>query len=173
MIDSISDIYKELEKKHRDEIGTVVWDTEKGIYGPADCRMVYDFFKRVELDKSKHFLDLGSGDGRVVLIASLFTQATGIEYDEDLVQTSIKINDELGLRAEFKQKDFLEEDFTKYDFIFVNPDQEFSEELERKLREAVEKGSRLYVANHIFAPRKLKKGKIVWVNQFPFIAYEL
>ena len=148
----------------------VVYGTQKGIYGAVKCKRLFDFFKEIELDKYERFIDLGSGDGRAVLIASLFTDATGIEFDDDLAKRSEKVAEKLGLSCKFICGDFLEEDLTKYDFIFINPDQEFSKGLDKKLSEEL-KGV-LFVNNNIFLPSKLKKGKSYWYEQMPMIRYE-
>ena len=40
--------------------------------GPSGTQDIYDFFVKIKLERYKNFIDLGSGDGKVVLIASLF-----------------------------------------------------------------------------------------------------
>jgi hypothetical protein len=59
--------------------------TEKGFWNASISDEVYETFKRIGLQKFKSFLDIGSGDGKVVLIASLFCRtAEGIEIDNFL-----------------------------------------------------------------------------------------
>jgi hypothetical protein len=79
--------------------------------------------------KSK-FIDLGSGDGRVIF--TLKTQwrfenieFTGIEYYFSLLNYSNKLKSEFRKyfntnRINFIQKDFLKEDLSKYDIIFYH-----------------------------------------------------
>ncbi len=83
------------------------YETEKGVWGISVAEYLYEFFKQINLEKYKNFLDLGSGDGKVILIASLFTKATGIEYDKKLFEKSIKIRDKLKLKLYINQVDFL------------------------------------------------------------------
>ena len=130
---------------------------------------IYDFFVKIKLQQYKNFIDLGSGDGKVVLIASLFVKATGIEFDKELVKTGVKIRDELKLKAEFIKGDFLEHDISKYDFIFINPDKGFDKGLEEKLIK--EMNGKLFVYNNIFLPRFLKKGKTYLFDGIPIIQY--
>ena len=86
-------------------------DTEKGIWGTSITQDIFDFFRQIKLQNYRNFIDLGSGDGKVVLIASLFgINAAGIEFDKDLIKASVKIRDQLKLNAEFMQGDFLEQD---------------------------------------------------------------
>lgn len=134
-------------------------DTEKGVWGASVAQDVYDFFVKVKLQNFKRFIDLGSGDGKVVLIASLFTKSSGVEFDKDLHDTAVKIRDELGLKANLMEGDFFDLDLSKYDFIFINPDKGFDKGLEKKLDKEMDDNSRLVVYNNIFLPRFLSRGK--------------
>lgn len=145
------------------------YETEKGTWGISVADYIYDFFKKIDLKKYKNFLDLGSGDGKVVLIASLFTKATGIEHDKKLFNKSIKIKDKLKLKANFIQEDFLKHDLTKYNIIFINPDKGFHQGIEDKLLKEL-KGI-LIVYNFIYQPRFLKKGKTYLFEQTPITIY--
>ena len=145
--------------------------TDYGFWGTASTFAIYEFFNKINLQDYEHFIDLGSGDGRVVLLASLFTKATGIEGDEELVKMSEQLRDELELDAEFHCGDFMKHDLSKYDLIFVYPDKKFPSEFEEKL--ASEVSGDFYVYNQIYLPEKLKKGKTVWIEQLPIIKYEL
>ena len=51
--------------------------TSKGYFGFSDVQTIFELFKKIKLEKYNRFLDLGSGNGCVVAIASLFTKATG------------------------------------------------------------------------------------------------
>ncbi len=165
-------IKKEYENFHKSMLkqGKIpVYDTEVGIYGVSIADNIYNLFKKIDLKKYKNFLDLGSGDGRVVLIASLFTKATGIEYDKKLVKKGIEIKNKLKLRADFIQGDFLKQDLSKYDIIFINPDKGFHKGTEDKLLEEIK--GKLIVYNFIFHPRFMKKGKTYWFEQTPVTVY--
>jgi hypothetical protein len=158
--------YKSLLKKGK----MILRDTEKGIWGISVSENVYDLFKKINLSKYKNFLDLGSGDGKVVLIASLFgVKATGIEYDKELYNKSVKIKSKLNLKAEFIKGDFFKHDWSKYDIIFINPDQGFHKGVEDKLLK--ELNGKLFVYNFVFEPRFLKKGKKYWFDQTPVTVY--
>ena len=70
------------------------------------------------------FLDLGSGDGRVVFMAAAMgARATGIEFNRGLHRLARDARGRLGDildidRAELKRGDFFEEDFSGYDVFF-------------------------------------------------------
>jgi len=106
-----------------------------------------------------------------VLIASLFTDATGVEFDKKFLKVGSRIRDGLKLKAKFIQGNFLQQDLRKYDFIFINPDKGFENKLEEKLLKEMNEKARLVVYNNIFLPRFLKKGKTYWFEGIPVIVY--
>ncbi len=97
--------------------------TEKGLWATSILDDVYRAFEWASLDNYSHFVDLGSGDGRVVAVASLFTQAAGIEIDYDLYRASLKLRDVLNLtNVQFYHGDFEAFDLDNFDFIYMYPD---------------------------------------------------
>ena len=167
-ISTIKREFEQSDKELRQSFRFVVRDTAKGIWGASDLDVVFALFEEINLRQYKHFLDLGCGDGRVVLVASLFTKATGIEFDQDLIAQGNKIKDKLGLTdAELVCDDFYKHELSQYDIIFINPDTGFYNGLEDKLLKEIGLKARLFVYNNIFLPRLLKRGKTHWFNQTP------
>ena len=81
--------------------------TEVGFWGPAVTHEVWDLFVGyLNLYGAKNFMDLGSGDGKVTMLASLFTQAHGIEFDKNLHEVAAHMQRHFKLPAEFTQGDF-------------------------------------------------------------------
>jgi hypothetical protein len=149
-------------------------DTEVGFWGTAAADDVFELFRKINLGKYRHFIDLGSGDGKVVLIASLFTKAAGIEYDKELHGKAVEIRDRLGINAGLMRGDFLEMDISKHDIVFINPDRAFHRGVEQKLRKEL-KGT-LVVYNLVYQPSGMKKGRTYWVGksaQTPATLYTL
>ncbi len=142
-----------------------VRDTEKGIWGPSDLDVVFELFTKIKLQNYKQFLDIGCGDGRVVLTASLFTKAAGIEIDKGLISKGNEIKKRLKLNAAFINGDYFTHNFSAYDIIFTNPDTGFYNGLEDKLLKEMK--GKLLVYNNIFMPRFLKRGKTHWIKQVP------
>ncbi len=130
---NIEKAYLELEKRFKVSGKGNVFLTNTGIYGVADIEKVFKFFQEIHLEEYESFIDLGSGDGRVVLVASLFTKAYGVESDKELVKCGEEIRDRLGLSCEFFFDDFLSMDLSKYSMLFINPDKEFDKGLDDKL----------------------------------------
>jgi hypothetical protein len=165
----IKQAYKEYYNSILGKGKLLVWDTDKGIWGFTNADDAFEFFKKIELQKYKNFLDLGSGDGIVVSIAGLFTNATGIEFDKQLHEKAAAMKDKLKINCNLICNDYMNYDFSKYDIIFINPDKGFHHGLEDKLLKEL-KGI-LFVHQQIFQPRFLKKGKTYWMGQTPIISY--
>jgi hypothetical protein len=140
--------------------------TELGFWGTAHLDDVYELFERIDLAQEQHFLDLGSGDGRVVLVASLFAPATGIEFDAKLHAQALKATEVLQLSAQFIQGDYTHYDLSKYSIWFTYADHNF-EWLQTKKQEM----TKLYLYHDTFHPHFLHKGKITWIGQIPIFKY--
>src|SRR3989344_2018880 len=134
-----------------------MWSTEKGFWNASVSDEIYSAFKKIKLNKFRNFLDLGSGDGKVVLIASLFCKnAEGVEIDDVLHHKALEIQSKLNVNnAVFHNKNFFEHDFSKYDVLFSAPDAPFERGLESKLMKEI-KGKLIHYGHH-FHPESLKK----------------
>ena len=134
-----------------------MWSTAKGFWNAAIADEVYESFKKIKLNQFKNFLDIGSGDGKVVLIASLFCKnAEGIEIDDYLHNKAIMMQIRFGLNnVKFHNKDFFEHDFSKYDILFLSPDSSLERGMETKLLREM-KGKLIHYGYH-FHPRFLRK----------------
>jgi len=99
--------------------------TKVGYWAMSNPEQVFELFNRLNLKGFKSFVDLGSGDGVVVAVASLFTSADGIEADASLHSSAVEMRKRSGLKYGLKNADYLEEDLSGYDFIFMNPDNYF------------------------------------------------
>ncbi|MBW2963917.1 hypothetical protein KY363_00515 [Candidatus Woesearchaeota archaeon] len=168
MFRKIKEQYALFEQSLKDSGRGLVYRTEKGIYGTTNLDNIFMFFKEINLQNYRHFLDLGCGDGRVVLVASLFTKATGIEYSAELLEAGIAVRDRLGLSCGLVVGDYLSHDFSGYDIVFINPDHDFGE-LNAKL--ARELNGPLFIYNEIFSPEGLVKGRKFWYGQLPIVKY--
>ena len=141
-----------------------MWSTSKGFWNAAITDEIYEAFKKIKLSQFRNFLDIGSGDGKVVLIASLFCKsADGIEIDNFLHNKAMEIKNKLKINnAVFHNKDFFEDDFSKYDVLFLAPDAPLEKGLENKLLNEM-KGRLIHYGHH-FQPRFLKKEDSFFVN---------
>ena len=155
---SYKDLHLELLKKGK----LTFRSTEKGYWGISVLDDVFELFKEINLQEHKSFIDIGSGDGRVVLAASLFTKATGIEFDKELYNWSVQLMKELSLSGTFLNKDYFNEDLSKYDIIYSFPDKPMSRDIEPKLLKEL-KGKLVVYGAH-FHPAQLKKIRTLEIN---------
>ncbi|MFC1752387.1 hypothetical protein ACFL96_03220 [Thermoproteota archaeon] len=160
----IFDIYEQIDSKEVEKKGNAIKDTEHGLFVPSSMNHVFDFFEEIGLDKYKNFLDLGSGDSRIVLIASLFTQAAGIESDDELHKRGILIKNKLKLNADLVKANFIEKDISKYDAIYMYPDKHFTTELNRKISKELNGDLLLYSNTFLPSGLKIKETKIDWLK---------
>lgn len=138
--------------------------TEKGFWNASASDEVYDAFRKLKLHKFRNFLDIGSGDGKVVLIAALFCRnAEGIEIDDLLHHKALEMQAKFGFEnVKFHNKDFFEHDFSSYDILFLAPDAPLERGLENKLLR--EMNGKLIHFGHHFHPKNLRKENSFLVN---------
>jgi hypothetical protein len=175
---AIKNAFKALEDARRKKRLPLFRPTPRGYWGTSNLDDLFIFFSKIHLDDYKHFLDMGSGDGRMVFVASLFTHATGIEIDEELMGISEGLKKDLvdhnrfeGDQATFIKGDFMTHSFSPYDFLMAYYDKLFTLELEHKIER--EFHGDFYLYNNIYLPHFLKKEKVIWVAQMPFFKIAL
>ncbi|MFH0809989.1 MAG: class I SAM-dependent methyltransferase [Pseudomonadota bacterium] len=133
--------------------------TSRGMWVSSTAAEVFELLAVLDAERCRRFVDLGSGDGLVTCIASLFCPATGIEADAALVAEAGALRDRLGLKAEFICGDFLREDLSRYDLLYIYPDKPLSPVLEEVLAEGG--AGRLVVYGCHFPPGRLSRVKTV------------
>lgn len=150
--------------------------TEAGYWGPTPLQTLRKMFEKIGLSDYDSFLDLGSGDGRAVILASLFgVKATGMEFDKQLHQKALEIKEKLSHipnveNAELLNVDFFKEDLREYDIIFFNPDRPFFRGVEDKI--IPELKGRLVVLENFFRPVNMNKEKEFVVNNVRIGVYK-
>ena len=92
-------------------------------YYPTPESVVEEMLKAVGIKPGEKMFDLGSGDGRIVIMAAKKFQAdaTGVEFDADLYKQSSERIKALGLekKARIILGDIMAQDYTKADVITV------------------------------------------------------
>lgn len=163
-------------------------DTGLGYWSAAPMNEAFEVFKTL-FDESKatapvsrrfsacrSFCDLGSGDGRIVLLASLFLikKAVGVECDPWLHNISLHMKNHIGLdefcRSKFLLKDFSHHCIRGYDYVFISPDRPFYRGLEDKMKKELD--GKLIVHSNIFQPSSLNKLEEFNINGERFCVYE-
>jgi len=179
MFNRIKDAYDALDREGLRHGKLPMHSTEFGFWGTTNMNDAYDFFSRIKLERFKKFADLGCGDGRVVAIASLFTDAVGIEGNKDLVEIGTKTFKELGINTELEKKNkatllcknYYHEDFSDYEVIFMFPDNRYDDEMLQKLK--TEFKGYLFIYNKTHLPAGIKAGKTYWIDQMPIASYPI
>jgi hypothetical protein len=130
----------------------------KGLFYPSDLADVGDAIA-AEVRPGDHFLDLGSGDGRVVFLAALLgADATGIEWEKEIhglaLQAEANLADLLPReRIHLRQGDFLKERFDRYDVLFYFDSGTFARSaLFDKIAAELRHGARLLLAHENLEP---------------------
>lgn len=166
----IESAYKEKDRESLRQGRLPLHPTPRGFWSPAIMAEVFEAFRDIGLDRYGSFLDLGSGDGRVVLIASLFVpKAEGIEIDPGLHAIASSMAEKFGNGAAFHLKDLYEHGLSGYDVLFLAPDAPFERGMERKLVKEMN-GILILSGNH-FHPRTLILLKNMAVNGTRFSVY--
>jgi 16S rRNA A1518/A1519 N6-dimethyltransferase RsmA/KsgA/DIM1 with predicted DNA glycosylase/AP lyase activity len=170
----IKEVFHQFEEERKQKNLPLYRKTELGYWGTSNMDELFVFFSKIRLEEKKLLLDLGSGDGRMVFVASLFTKAIGIEIDKELINDSERlkkiltekkaINPE---RVSFIEGDFLQHDFSPYDVLISYYDKIFTLDIENKIER--EFSGDFYLYNNIYTPNFLKKEKIIWAAQMPVI----
>ncbi len=101
-----------------------VWNVEKlAPYYPTPAAVAQRMLELGELRPGELHYDLGSGDGRIVIMAAqrFRARSVGFEIDLDLVVRSQARIAELGLTqaAHIEKKDLMQADFSKPDLVTV------------------------------------------------------
>lgn len=117
------------------------------VWVPTSPELVEKMLDMAKVTKDDYVIDLGSGDGRMVIAAAKRgARALGVEYNADMVKLSQQAAKEAGVadRATFVQGDMFEADISKATVLalFLLPDN--LRRLEPKFR-ALRPGTRIVV----------------------------
>jgi predicted RNA methylase len=130
---------------------------------PTPESVVQKMLELGELKKGQWHYDLGSGDGRIVIMAAqkFGAHSIGFEIDEALYQRSMTKIQNLGLEklATIQKQDLMTADFSKPDLITVYLLPTSNDKLLPILEKQMHKGSR--VVSHDFEFRGWKADKTI------------
>ena len=116
-------------------------------YYPTPETIVEKMLKLGELKAGERMFDLGSGDGRIVIMAAQKFRAiaTGVEFDADLWKQSTDRIKSLGLekRARIIQGDIMKQDYAAADLITVYLLPASNDKVRPLLEKQLKKGARI------------------------------
>lgn len=158
-IEQVKAMYKQFESYLLKNGIHLAKDTGTGYWGVTPLEELHELFQQIGIHKHKHLLDLGSGDGRVVLLAAAMgIKATGIETDGWLLRTALELKRKISHpsmeNASFVSDDFMKMDISDFDIVYISPDKPFYRGLDRKLGKELK--GRLIVHSYEFLPATLK-----------------
>lgn len=118
------------------------WSSTLAPYADTPCRVVRQMLSLAKLNPNEVVYDLGSGDGRILILAAgMFgAKAIGYELDEELANGSLNKVRSLHLQNRVKiiQEDLLNADLCNADVVtmYLSPkgNQEVKPKLERELK---------------------------------------
>ena len=131
-------------------------------YAESEHETLDDLFELIQVKPGQKTLDMGSGDGRMVIeMARRGADAHGIEIIEKYVRRSLwKIAQaNLSGKAFIHRKDFWDEGLSSYDIITIYPMAIIIDELKKKLTREVKKGAIVVVNGFKIPGRKVWKEK--------------
>jgi len=113
---------------------------------PASEDAVRKMLQFAELQIGEQLYDLGSGDGRIIIMAAkeFGAKATGVELRDDLVQHTKKRIEELGLtQVEVVHGDLMQAEISNADIITLYLTTSANEKIAPKLMKELRPGSRV------------------------------
>ncbi|MDR2910662.1 MAG: class I SAM-dependent methyltransferase [Bacteroidales bacterium] len=108
------------------------------IWYPTPHKLVDVMINMADLTSNDYLIDLGSGDGRIVIAAAKKgINATGVEFNQDMVEYSKKYAEREGVadKTDFVKADFFEYDMSKATVITMFLLPEINRQLKPKLLE--------------------------------------
>lgn len=126
-----------------------------------------------ELKPGEKLYDLGSGDGRTVIMAAkdFGAKSVGVELREDLVKRALGNIQELGLekKAQIFQDDIFKVDLSQADVVFLYLTTSANEKVKPKLETELKPGAR--IVSHDYEILGWKPSKVDNFCENPRIGY--
>jgi hypothetical protein len=130
------------------------YEREGGPYVPTPNVVVDRMLDFAKVGASDHVIDLGSGDGVIVITAGYRRKASGygVDIDEELVRLSNQRAKNLGLdsRIRFEAKDIFVTDVSKASVVTLYLLPEFMQRLRHKLYTELRPGTRIVSHDYHF-----------------------
>lgn len=124
-------------------------------YYPTPETVVEKMLQLGALKSGEKMFDLGSGDGRIVIMAAekFSADATGVELDTDLFKQSMEKIRKKGLQAKARilNEDVMKQDYSKADLLTVYLLPSSNDKLRPILEKQLKKGTRVVAHDFEFA----------------------
>ena len=124
-------------------------------YYPTPETIAQKMLELGDLKAGEKMFDLGSGDGRIVIMAARKFKAdgTGVEFDQDLYKQSSEKIQKLGLQknARIIHGDILQQDYSSADLITVYLLPDSNDKVRPLLEKQLKKGARVVAHDFEFS----------------------
>ncbi|MCK4435999.1 class I SAM-dependent methyltransferase [Candidatus Bathyarchaeota archaeon] len=139
----------------------------------SPLQVVRHMLKAVDLKPGEAFYDLGSGDGRTVIMAvqEFGARAVGVEMREDLAKKALATIQELGIqdRVTIVQSDLFKVNITHADVVFLYLTTSANDKIRPKLEKELKPGAR--VVSHDYEILRWKPAKADNFCENPRLGY--
>ncbi len=137
-------------------------------YVPTKSKKVLEILKHAHLKKGKLFVELGSGDGRIVrwAVKKYHVKGLGVDINPLLVFWSKILG---GKNIEFKVENIFDTDLKKADYVYLFLMPKLIEKLVIKMKKELKKGA--IVISHGFPIKGWEKKLYKKLNDNPFPTY--
>lgn len=153
-------------------LGSLVYSSIMGApYVPTKRKLIKLILKTSGLQKGQKFLDLGCGDGRVVLLAAkeFHADANGVDVNVFIILVA-KLKAKLSkINATFFLENLFNFPLSNFDVIYIFLFPEMISKLAGKIKKEAKKGA--VIISHGFKIDQLRKYLIKTVKTVPFHTY--
>jgi len=133
-------------------------------YVPTPCRVVHRMLSLAEIKPGELVYDLGSGDGRIVMLATgnFGAKAVGFEREDGLVQKTVDMIHRFNLENKIKiiKDNLLNAQLDKADVVMMYLSPRGNKEIKPKLERELKSGTRITSLEFIipgWTPQKVNK----------------
>lgn len=152
----------------------LIYSSVKGApYVPTRKQVIEEILKPAKIKKNKFFVELGSGDGRILRYAARRFGVRGVGFDVNpwLVFWSRILAgfERLEDKIDFQMKNVFDADLAKADYVYLFLMPALIEKLEGKMNRDLKKGS--IVIAHGFPVKGWKKKIFYTLKKSPFPTY--
>jgi hypothetical protein len=145
-------------------------------YVPTDGKVLKEILEKVKprgevRKKGQYFLELGSGDGRMVRLAvrEFGVVGVGVEYNFGLYYWSKLLTALQGLKVKFIKGDLFKVDYSNADIIFAFLLPKSNDRLGEKIKKECKKGT--IIISHGFEIREFKRKQFGEIKRELFSTY--
>jgi SAM-dependent methyltransferase len=156
-IKDVDKLYKNLDCKYWSSNKDLGIPSKELTYGELTKKGFLDMLRKGNVDtKGKHFYDLGSGNGKLIMYAVFnanFNKATGIEIDPEKHQCAMKFwkkHTNFDKRINLIEGNFFEKSLIDVDVIFVSSlcfTEETLKKLGKKIVNETKPGTKLFTSS--------------------------